>query len=473
MDLRTKLVFGLVAVSLGSMLALGAMAYRSAEALLANRSTLRLASLADAKSEQVEAVVEGWSEAVGLIASRTQLRQSLVAWNQTEADADRSRIEQILSDVHSSSGFVEAAAVFDGAGRFVAGIGIGEVAPPELDGWDADVRDGVVLGGFSAEDPTRVTFAAALTVEGERIGILRTVLSTSELAEVAANYTGLGQTGETLIAIRDRAGQPREVTARRHGGEAPSGTVLAGSELLAQALEGVEGPLTEGQIDYRGQSIWAAMRRVEGAGLGVVVKLDEAEELADVEAYRARILGVGFSISAFAILLGVLMGLRFAEPIHALAGVANRIREGDLSARADEAREDELGLLASTFNDMSDELERRLSQLQEYKTFFDASRDMLCIAGTDGYFKRVNPAFGRTLGWSEEKLLETPFMEFVHPDDVEATVQEVERLAQGIPTISFDNKFRCADGSYKRLHWTAHPDPATGVLYSVARIRMD
>ena len=93
----------------------------------------------------------------------------------------------------------------------------------------------------------------------------------------------------------------------------------------------------------------------------------------------------------------------------------------------------------------------------------------MCIAGTDGYFKRVNPAFTRTLGWTADQLLEKPFFDLIHPDDMAATEEVVGRLSEGVPTVSFRNRFRCVDGSYRTLVWASYPDPETGLLYALAR----
>ncbi|HSR41441.1 MAG TPA: PAS domain-containing protein, partial [Longimicrobiales bacterium] len=332
-------------------------------------------------------------------------------------------------------------------------------------------RDTVVFEGVSwtrGGEPL-VRFLASLDLEGRRVGTLGVALGTEDLAEVTGRPTGLENSGEVLVVTRDPTGAIRVLRPADHplaGGRVGP----AASELLVRALAGEEGPFVEGLLDHRGEPVWAATRLLPELGWGLVVKLDEDEERAPVLELRNRLAGVGFSLSAFAILLGVLLGLRIANPIQELAEVANRIRLGELDARAEGSeREDELGLLAQTFNQMGDELERRMELLQEYRRFFELSPDLLCIAGTDGFFKRVNPAFVSTLGWSEEELLGRPFAEFVHPDDVARTHRETARLAQGIPTVSFENRYRLPGGGYQRLHWTCHPDSETGLLYAVAR----
>lgn len=101
--------------------------------------------------------------------------------------------------------------------------------------------------------------------------------------------------------------------------------------------------------------------------------------------------------------------------------------------------------------------------------FFNLSLDMLCIASIDGYFKRINASFERILGWPTAELLSRSFFDFTHPEDLEATVKEVEKLGRGIPTVKFEHRFRCADGSYRHLAWTSFPVKETGLLYAIAR----
>lgn len=106
---------------------------------------------------------------------------------------------------------------------------------------------------------------------------------------------------------------------------------------------------------------------------------------------------------------------------------------------------------------------------EELDRLFSLSLDLLCIAGVDGFFKRINPSFERVLGYSREELLSRSFLEFVHPDDRASTIKEVENLAQGRPTVDFHNRYLASDGTYRWLAWQASPLPSLGMIYAVAR----
>ena len=101
--------------------------------------------------------------------------------------------------------------------------------------------------------------------------------------------------------------------------------------------------------------------------------------------------------------------------------------------------------------------------------FFELNLDLLCIAGFDGFFKKLNPSFPRTLGWSEAQLLGAPFVEFVHPEDRDATNAEAAKLAQGHRTVHFENRYRCRNGEYRWLSWTAAASLEDETIYAAAR----
>jgi PAS domain S-box-containing protein len=105
----------------------------------------------------------------------------------------------------------------------------------------------------------------------------------------------------------------------------------------------------------------------------------------------------------------------------------------------------------------------------ERERLFELTRDLLCVTGLDGAFRQINPAFERALGHTIAQLTTHPFIAFVMPEDRERSLEEFIRLRGGAETVSFENRFLHADGSYRWLQWNATPDPERGVVYAVAR----
>jgi PAS domain S-box-containing protein len=106
---------------------------------------------------------------------------------------------------------------------------------------------------------------------------------------------------------------------------------------------------------------------------------------------------------------------------------------------------------------------------EERDRFFSLSLDMMCVAGFDGYFKLLNPAWETVLGWSVEELASRPYLDFVHPEDRVPTRSEAEKAFRGEAIQSFENRYQRKDGSYRWLAWRAIPDVARRVLYATAR----
>jgi PAS domain S-box-containing protein len=122
-----------------------------------------------------------------------------------------------------------------------------------------------------------------------------------------------------------------------------------------------------------------------------------------------------------------------------------------------------VGLVLSTF------MGSLYSRLETGNRFIDLSVDLFCIAGFDGFFKKLNPSFEKTLGFTVEELMAKPYMEFIHPDDRPATVNEASRLKNREDTFEFENRYRCKDGSYRWLLWNAVSVSEHNLIYAVAR----
>jgi PAS domain S-box-containing protein len=125
-------------------------------------------------------------------------------------------------------------------------------------------------------------------------------------------------------------------------------------------------------------------------------------------------------------------------------------------------------LLVTFASRVAAELERQQSA-EDRDRFFQLSRDMLAIANMDGYFLQVNPAWTDTLGYRIEELSNQPYLEFVHPDDQEITQVAAATLAQGIPVVGFENRYRHQDGSYRWISWSCATFIEQKLLYCVAR----
>ena len=101
--------------------------------------------------------------------------------------------------------------------------------------------------------------------------------------------------------------------------------------------------------------------------------------------------------------------------------------------------------------------------------FFNLSLDYFSVANTKGYFEKVSPVFSKELGFSEEELLTQCLFNFIHEEDIESTVKELEKLGRGVVTNNFEARFKCKNGGYKLLSWNASPDQEMGVIYGTAR----
>ncbi len=137
--------------------------------------------------------------------------------------------------------------------------------------------------------------------------------------------------------------------------------------------------------------------------------------------------------------------------------------QGEAAAEMDAA--DEVIGYVGTITDITQSKQAE----DELQRFFNIIPDLVCIASINGRFLKINPMWREMLGYTEQEILAKPFLEFIHPDDRDATMKEVEQQLAGESTMQFTNRYRCKDGSYRWLEWKATPAVDKKLLFASAR----
>ena len=125
---------------------------------------------------------------------------------------------------------------------------------------------------------------------------------------------------------------------------------------------------------------------------------------------------------------------------------------------------------ATVFFDITDrkKTEEELKiKTEELERYFTSSLDLLCIADIQGHFIRLNPEWEKSLGYSVKELEGQLFLNYVHPDDMDRTLAAIQKLSSQSAVLSFENRYRCKDGSYRWIEWRSRPDGE--IIYAVAR----
>ena len=175
---------------------------------------------------------------------------------------------------------------------------------------------------------------------------------------------------------------------------------------------------------------------------------------------------------------GAELTARIMESVNAMENAEQDLLRGrDAEARASSRRTKILlllgmaaamGMVLGAFLLLRREVEERTRAEEDVNQFFNVSADLLCVAGSDGYFKRLNPMWEKVLGFPVAELMSKPYLDFVHPEDAARTREAADAsFASGVE--SFENRYRTKQGEYRWLNWNAKPDLERGLIYAAAR----
>jgi diguanylate cyclase (GGDEF)-like protein len=348
-----KLVAVFLVVTLAPLALLAIAVERQVSRAVTERLTVTFEVIGDGLERELETYLRTHLDHLALIASRTQLRESLRLGLVEPNPGERARVVRILSDALASVAGVEALAVVAPDGTTFAAVardGEAREVPdePEL----AAISHARVVGPRAKTGGELVLrLAAPMQHDGRAVGVLVLDTSTEPLRAMALARCRIGASGR--VSVLDPNGEPSPRTlfvahVDEHGAATwepwPDATVRP----AASAADAI-----------------ASERTIEPTGWIARVEVDRAGALAPLVRTRAIILATCLGVAALAAGTGYLVSRRFLWPIEGLVDVTESIRRGELDARADASRPDELGSLADSLNQMAAKLVERNRELED------------------------------------------------------------------------------------------------------------
>ena len=351
--------------------AMTAVIYSTARSVVREQIHQRLAAAASDRHAMVLAHVAQQHELVRLVASRTRLRQLVGSYS--EGDRDQQSLHQdakpILVDAQQSSeGFLEIQIV-DHRGLVLAGTEDRHVGTDRSE--DPDFERGLItehLGQIvlRSGDPVAALAAPLRAQDGQSLGAVMVLIDMSPLVAILTESPGLGESGQILMAWRD-GDEARYLLPPR--GETVLAVPLASVVPMASAIGGLRNTEVL-EADYGGVRVLAQYQPIEYQpaeyrAWGLVARIDADEAYAPLKHLGGVLLALQAVVFVVGVAVAYLAARRFARPVRELTAAATRVSVGDLSARAPVRSDDEIGLLAVTFNKMTEELITAQRTLEE------------------------------------------------------------------------------------------------------------
>ena len=316
----------------------------------------------------------------------------------------------------------------------------------------------VAISDFRYYEPGKeeAAFVAAPVLrEGEALGVLAVQVDTAAIYERAGVLTGLGRTGEILIAskLHDHAVVLNPL--RHDPGAAFRRRVAIGSDIARPLQEAVQGRPGGGTfLDYRGVQVVAAWRYLPHLRIGMVLKQDTSEAFAGLRELHIRSAGVALGACAVLVLVALWLSRALARPVRKLTQAANNMAGGDLTVRTAVRTRDELGVLSTAFNDMAGNLQAQTEHLRrlsaELEIIMDSIPGLVFYKDAENRLLRVNKFFADAHKTTKDKLEGTNCFDLYPRDQAQAYLDDdLEVIRSGTPKLNIDEPWETETGK----HW--------------------
>ncbi len=355
------LFFTLLPILLG-----GFFLYEHSRQTLIQSTLENLRSIASAKETLIEEMIYRQEERVRLITNRPALRRQMEAYLQTRDPALLLPLKEILTGSSESIEWVRNIVVLDVEGRFIAASQDADVQTPLGKESLADARSGFHLFVRIHDGKRFIHLCGPLWGEGDILGIACIETNNEIFDKAVRDYTGLGETGEIVLARLDDQGNAVFVAPTRFRPAENELIILPPADPgpTHQALSKSQSVFLN-TVDYRGEKVIAVTRYIEAMNWGLVVKKDKSEVFAPINHMGNINLGIILLMALIMVLVSLRGAAMVTGPISKLHDGVLKVSQGDLQHRVDITSRDEIGRLSVSFNVMAHKLQQMTDELRK------------------------------------------------------------------------------------------------------------
>jgi len=367
----------LLLVSLLPLTAVSIRSYFLAQQALMEEALRRLESVAEAQQNGIESIVSQNLEKLARVSGGAELGLSLERFASDPRSEYQDTMNQILLNARSSIGGFEEVSVLALDGRVVASTDVARMATDHSDQdffATGQTKSNVEIFLLDEDQEPRMRLSGPLYLQNELLGVLTIECDVDSIISLVGDYSGLGQTGETLLVERDENGDALFIAPARFDQYAAFNRIVPKDDLrsvITQALLRKE-QLSTDAVDYQGDAVLAATRHIGKTDWGLVVLMDRAEAFAPVAQLRDLLLLSGLMSLIVVVFVPLYIARCITRPIANLTQVVSEISGGDLSRRAQVTSEDEIGILAQAFNQLAENLTHDITERKRVEQLLQA-----------------------------------------------------------------------------------------------------
>jgi PAS domain S-box-containing protein len=471
MKIRRLLIIILVFMSVSPIVVSYFFIYAESKALLHDNSIAKLNDIATLQHKRIRQLLNSKKELVNSITSRTQLRLLVARIQKNNAKQSQHKILKILEDAKSSVRNIKKLSIISLEQSIIVSTGM-EMNSQHLHSFTYSNRtteNSFNVQIFREDDESlTVHFLERLYIEDKHIGYLSVEFSIQNLMDILSDYTGLGRTGEVVLAGKNTEGNTIFLTPTRHNENSAFNIITPQGKLdmsINYAIAG-ESSILKDYVDYRSVPVLAISRHIPEARWGMIVKIDHQEAFEQLSHLQYFILQLVIFVISIAIVVSIFVSKKISEPILALGQVVLGIKQGDTKLRAKGSKLSEINSLGNAFNQMftsqlvaevalHDAIKQLTningqlqSEAERFKRWKESNFIGIIHSDAEGNILDANSTLLTMIGYSEIELEEgdidwqhlTP-QEFLHLDM--AAIEEAEEKGYWTP---FEKEYLHKDG---------------------------